>query len=100
MAVLLKGDINALCEQAVKGFVVGNEFRGTQSFYLLDCVLANIRRNRRVDPADRCLQPLQEQYILKGFPFRGLAVRGDGRGVDVLAAGLFKQFDGDRLPIR
>jgi hypothetical protein len=79
----------------MESFIVGNQLGGVEPLKLLDGVFPGIHRNIRVDATNGCPQPLYQQDIFKGIPLRRLAVRRNGRRIDVRIARLFEQFDGE-----
>jgi hypothetical protein len=101
VTIFLLDDSNALVEQAVECFVVGDHVGGFETLDLAnrlgDGVKSGHVGNGGIKADDGRSDTAKQQNILKGIPFWRLAIMSDSKAVQVAVPFRFQLFDGEIL---
>ena len=93
VALFLVGDGDAVGEQAVEGFVVGDEVGGVEALDLAQGVEAGGGRNGGIEAGDGGFEAAEEEDIFVAAPFGHAAIGGDVGAVAVAVAFFFQALD-------
>ena len=94
LAVVVGGDGDAFGEQAVEGFVVGDEAGGIEALDLAQGIQAGLGRDGGVEAGDGGFDAGEQQHVFVAGPFWQAAIGGDVGAVEVAVAFGFQALKG------